>query len=47
MNDCLLPIKHIRRERKLRKKRERIAKHGKNLAKTYMEVVLNKFKGKQ
>lgn len=31
-----------RREKKLRKKRERIAKHGKNLAKVYMDAILKR-----
>ena len=35
-----------RREKKLQKKRERIPKHGKNLAKVYMDAVLKRFKGK-
>ena len=33
-----------RRERKLRKKRERIPKHGKNLARMYMEAILKRLK---
>ena len=33
-----------RRARKLRKKRERIPKHGKNLAKIYMDAVLKRLK---
>ena len=44
-----------RREEKLRKKRERIAKHGRNLARVYKEAILkrinklrsDKEKGKQ
>jgi len=35
-----------RREKKLQKKRERIPKHGKNLAKMYMDAILKRFKGK-
>jgi hypothetical protein len=31
-----------RREKKLRKKRERIAKHGKNLARVYMDAILKR-----
>ncbi|MBL7125302.1 MAG: hypothetical protein ISS51_04325 [Dehalococcoidales bacterium] len=34
-----------RRERKLRKKRERMSKHGKNLAKIYMDAILKRLKG--
>jgi len=33
-----------RREKKLRKKRERIPKHGKNLAKIYMDAILKRLK---
>ncbi len=35
-----------RREKKLRKKRERIPKHGKNLAKIYMDAILKRLRGK-
>ena len=35
-----------RREKKLQKKRERIPKHGKNLARIYMDAVLKKLRGK-
>jgi hypothetical protein len=35
-----------RREKKLRKKRERVSKHGKNLAKIYMDAVIKRLKGK-
>jgi len=34
-----------RRERKLQKKRERIPKHGKNLARIYMDAILKRLKG--
>ncbi len=33
-----------RREQKLRKKRERIPKHGKNLARVYMEAVMKRLR---
>jgi len=33
-----------RREKKLRKKRERMPKHGKNLAKIYMDAILKRLK---
>jgi len=33
-----------RRERKLKKKRERMPKHGKNLARVYMEAILKRLK---
>jgi hypothetical protein len=35
-----------RREKKLRKKRERISKHGKNLAKVYMDAVIKRLRGR-
>ena len=34
-----------RREKKLRKKRERMPKHGKNLAKVYVEAIMKRLKG--
>ena len=42
MNDA--DTRQERREKKLRKKRERIPKHGKNLARIYMEAVLKRLK---
>jgi len=35
-----------RREQKLQKKRERMPKHGKNLARVYMEAVMKRLRGK-
>jgi hypothetical protein len=35
-----------RREKKLKKKRERMAKHGKNLAKIYMDAILKRLRGR-
>jgi len=35
-----------RRERKLKKKRERMPKHGKNLARIYMDAILKRLKGR-
>jgi hypothetical protein len=35
-----------RREKKLKKKRQRMAKHGKNLAKVYMDAVMKRLKRK-
>ncbi len=35
-----------RREKKLKKKRERVSKHGKNLARVYVEAVLKRLRGK-
>ena len=35
-----------RREKKLKKKKERLPKHGKNLARVYMDAILKKLRGK-
>jgi len=35
-----------RREKKLERKRERIAKHGKNLAKVYMDAIMKRLRGR-
>ena len=42
MSEDELETKQERRERKLKKKRERIAKHGKNLARIYMDAILKR-----
>jgi len=42
MND--IETRQQRRERKLKKKRERMPKHGRNLAKTYMDAILKRLK---
>ena len=39
-----IETKQERREKRLRKKRERMAKHGKNLARVYMEAVLKRLR---
>jgi hypothetical protein len=35
-----------RREKKLKKKRERVPKHGKNLARVYIDAVLKRLRGR-
>jgi ribosomal protein L25 (general stress protein Ctc) len=35
-----------RREKKLKKKRERIRQHGKNLAQVYRDAIMKRLKGK-
>ena len=35
-----------RREKKLKKKRERIQKHGKNLARVYIDALMKRLRGK-
>lgn len=37
-----LETRQERREKKLKKKRERIAKHGKNLARVYMDAIMKR-----
>ena len=44
MDDNQAETRQERREKKLQKKRERIAKHGKNLARVYKEVILKRIK---
>jgi hypothetical protein len=34
-----------RREKKLKKKRERMSKHGKNLARVYMDAIIKRLRG--
>ncbi len=46
MNNEPLETKQERREKKLKKKRERIAQHGKGLARIYMDAVLKRLKGR-
>ncbi|MBA7676030.1 hypothetical protein ES703_84270 [subsurface metagenome] len=44
MSDENEEIRQERREKKLRKKRERIPKHGENLARIYMDAILKRLK---
>ena len=37
-------IRQERREKKLKKKRERVPKHGKNLARIYMDAILKRLR---
>jgi len=46
MNEGRIETKQERREKKLKKKRERIPKHGKNRARIDMDAVLKRLKGK-
>jgi hypothetical protein len=41
-----LNIRQKRREEKLRKKRERMPKHGKNMAKFYMDAIIKRLRRK-
>ena len=36
-----------RREKKLKKKRERMAKHGKSLARIYMDAIMKRLRGRR
>jgi hypothetical protein len=45
MTDDDIETKQERREKKLKKKRERMSKHGKNLARVYMDAILKKLRG--
>ena len=46
MNDKLsdMETRQERREKKAKKKRERMPKHGKNLARIYMDAILKRLK---
>ena len=44
MNEGRIETKQERREKKLKKKRERMPKHGKNLARVYMDAILKRLK---
>ena len=46
MNEERIETKQERREKKLKKKRERIPKHGKNLAKIYVDAILKRLRGR-
>ena len=44
MSDENEEIRQERRDKKLKKKQERMPKHGKNLAKIYMDAILKRLK---
>ena len=44
MNEERIETKQERREKKLKKKRERMPTHGKNLAKVYVDAILKRLK---
>jgi hypothetical protein len=46
VNDREPETRQERREAKLRKKRERIKKHGKNLARIYVDAVIKRLRGR-
>jgi hypothetical protein len=47
VSDNEVETKQERRERKLKKKREKMPKHGKNLAKIYMDAILKRLRGRK
>jgi hypothetical protein len=44
MNDNQVETRQERREKRLKKKRERMPKHSKNLAKIYIDAILKRLK---
>jgi hypothetical protein len=44
MSDEDIETKQERREKKLKKKRERMSKHGKNLARVYMDAIMKRLR---
>jgi len=46
MNEELSETRQERREKKLKKKRERMPTHGKNLAKVYVDAIFKRLRGK-
>jgi hypothetical protein len=44
VSDNEIETKQERREKKLKKKRERIPKHGKSLARVYMDAILKRLR---
>jgi hypothetical protein len=45
MTEDELKTRQERREKKLKKKRERMSKHGKNLARVYMDAIIKRLRG--
>lgn len=46
MSNEHIETKQERREKKIKKKRERMPKHSKNLARVYMDAILKRLRGK-
>jgi len=44
VTDNEVETRQERREKKLQRKRERMAKHGKNIAKVYMDAIMKRLK---
>jgi hypothetical protein len=47
VSDNQVETRQQRREKKLQKKRERMAKHGKNLARIYMDAIMKRLRGEK
>lgn len=47
MSNDDLETRQERRDKRLKKNKERIPKHGKNLARVYMDAILKRFRGKE
>jgi hypothetical protein len=45
MTEEELKTRQEKREKKLKKKRERMSKHGKNLARVYMDAIIKRLRG--
>jgi len=46
MSEDKVETRQEHREKKLKKRRERMSQHGKNLAKIYMDAIMKRLKGK-
>jgi hypothetical protein len=46
VSDNEAETKQERRDKKLKKKRERMPKHGKSLARVYMDAIMKRLRGK-
>jgi len=46
MSNEKIETRQERREKKLQKKRERIPKHGKSLARVYMDAIMKRLRGR-
>ena len=46
MNDERAGTRQERREKKLKKKREKMPKHGRSLARIYVDAILKRLRGK-
>ena len=46
MNSDKPETRQERREKKLQKRRERMTQHGKNLARTYMDAIMKRLRGR-